>query len=185
MHDNDGAITLYRSLGFCPVRTWVTWRRSAYLPTPFGARAPVDLARSDDWRAIYHLAQLTRSTGLGWMRAADAGAFRPGFWSALGDFLSGKAVERYVVRAGDAVAAALTISMPLVSGQDVLTLMVHPDRSGELERPLLEYALHRLRGRQRAVAIEHPHDDEAGSAALATLDFARRQTLMVMRHDLG
>ncbi|MCZ7543813.1 MAG: GNAT family N-acetyltransferase [Anaerolineae bacterium] len=193
-HDNHGAVALYRQLGFYHVRTWDTWRRPAHLgalPVDFDRGENLDdlveLAGANDWRAVYDLARIARPTGLGWMRATTPGAFRPGLWGALGDYLSGKVEERYVVRgggSGDALVAALTISMPLASAVDVLTLMVHPSQRGRLERPLLAYALRRLRGRRRAVAIEHPHDDTAGAAALEALGFVRRETLAVMRHDL-
>ena len=58
------------------------------------------------------------------------------------------------------------------------------EATGRLERPLLEYALWRRGEQRKAVVIEHPYEDEAGSTALAALGFRPRQTFRHMRHDL-
>lgn len=185
-HSNVAAINLYRALGFYTVRTWVTWRRPAHFSAPPAeADVPIEAAAGDDWRALYDLACVTRPSGLGWMRAVAPGAFRPGPFEALRNLFSGAVVERYLVRDGaGGAAAALTVSMGFGAQRDVLTFMVHPRRRGELERPLLAFALRRLAGRGRSVAVEHPHDDAAGAAALEAFQFRPHQTLTIMRHDL-
>lgn len=181
---NLGAIALYRALGFAIVRTWTTWRHPAPMVALERSSPPIEAAQGNDWRDIYALAREIRPTGLGWMRATDASAFRPTLWRWLSDLFSGKVEEQYVVRDGAGVAAALLIGMPLAGRRDALTLLVRPDHQGELERPLLGFALNRLRGRGRAVTLEHPDDDQAACAALEALGFTRSQSLTVMRYDL-
>jgi ribosomal protein S18 acetylase RimI-like enzyme len=185
-HDNAAAIALYREVGFYPLRTWVIWRRSAYLSAPAGRSLPVEAARGSEWHALYDLARQSCPSGLGWMRPAAPHAFRPSLWRALGDLLGGRHEERYVVRdSSGKVTAALFIEMTLGKPADRLILMVHPAQRGRLERHLLEFALRRLGRRRKAVVIEYPCDEEAGSAALAALQFEPRRTLTHMRHDLG
>jgi hypothetical protein len=63
-------------------------------------------------------------------------------------------------------------------------LLVHPDYQGQLEAPLLNFALRQTDNYGRPVQIEHPLDDAITTALLGTLSFEKRNTLVHMRHNL-
>ncbi|MBN1285983.1 MAG: GNAT family N-acetyltransferase [Anaerolineae bacterium] len=189
-HDNAPAQALYRSLGFVERGTWTTWRRPSHAAAPpFACDGPgVDIreAHGGDWRAIDRLAQLTRPYGLGWLRPLRPGTLRAGVGDQLRALLGIPNRVQYWAPGPDGAAmGALLVRLPGGKRLTHLTLLVHPAQRGQVEMPLLVYALCRLRewGVRRPVVIEHPHEDQAAAAALERLGFESRETLTQMRYS--
>jgi hypothetical protein len=186
MHDNDPAIRLYRSLGFFVERTWTTWRRSGHLTAPIRRLALEPVRTVADAHALYALACAVRPGGLGWMRSLTPGAFRVGFWRALGDALSGRQRQHYLLRDAESgrAVAGLQLVASLGGGTDKFTLLVHPRVRDALTRPMLDYALWYLGGGGHTIVTEHPHDDAVATAVLRALGFSPRFVFTHMRYDL-
>ena len=68
----------------------------------------------------------------------------------------------------------------------LLTLRVHPDTAGRLERPLLAKLVRRLQYLpRRNVRIDHPDNDSVAGALLSEANFTVQRTLTHMRLDLS
>jgi ribosomal protein S18 acetylase RimI-like enzyme len=184
--DNLGAIQLYRDLGFQRVITQVTWVRAAFSPPPPLERPDLNvrLRGPDEWQQQYSLAAQVRPEGLRWGSALTPQTFRPSALRQLGDYFAARLEEHWVVMetagAEPRLAGSLTLNLNAPDG-DRLTLMVHPSRQGELERPLLVRGLRRLGRRAWPARVEHNSDDPAASAALSDLGFQPRRRLRWMR----
>jgi len=187
---NENAQALYQRLGFRHERTFGRWHRPAHLRPP--ARLPnmpeITQRARGDWRFEYALAQLLRPNhhgGLGWLRPTVESAFRPSFWQAIDLMTQGRHADRWIVRdtRPNSLAGVLRIEANF-GGPERLDLLVNPYYKGQLEEPLLNFALRVIESRYHAVAIEHPLDDVPTVQALERYDFDRRYTLMHMRVDL-
>ncbi len=176
--DNVGAVALYQQLGFRRVTTQTIWKRASHAAIPAHYASPFDvrLRGAAEWQAQWQLAQLTRPFGLQWNRPLETSTFRPTFWQQVEAFLEGQSVEHWIAEAASArVAGSLLINFNGWSS-DTLTLLVHPDFAGQVERPLLVRGLRRLGQRPWSIAIEHPTDDEPTTALLRELDFQPGRT---------
>lgn len=182
--DNVAAVELYRRLGFAHVATHSTWMRSgrrltpAHEPTPYDVRLRAD----SEWAAEFALAREARPEGLSWNRPLREGEFRTSWWRKMQRALNGEAEERWAVtriESSDFIGS-LAIATGLPEG-DRLTLLVHPEFRGRLERPLLVRGLRRLGTRPWNVRLEHPTNDEAASAVLRDLGFSVNRTLRWMK----
>ena len=186
---NHGARQLYTSFGFVEERTFVDWRRpwhvrppARFVPMPF-----MTLRQGNEWRDEFELAQMVRPNargGLGWLRPTHPDLFRPSLRRVILNGILGKTEEQWIIRHpnGQGIAASMR-AMRSFGGADRLEMLVHPSQQGQLELPLLNYALRRLADRFHPTAIEHPEDDEAATAALESNQFERRFTTVHMRYD--
>lgn len=188
--DNHGARDLYRALGFYEERTFIKWQRSAMLRAPQKLEDMpfITLRQGNEWRAEYELARLVRPNrrgGIGWLRPTHPSQFRLSLWRFLGMLFSGQGIDRWIVRSADerSILASLTARTQF-GGAVHLTLMVHPNHWGKLEKPLLNYALRRFDGQHRTLYLEHPADDAIANAIFEEYGFTRRHTLVHMRRDL-
>lgn len=186
---NEGARNLYTRLGFREERIFVRWHRSLHLrPPPRLDDLPfMTLRQPNEWRAEYELAQLVRPNsrgGLGWLRPTYPDFFRPSLLRAMGTFVTGQSEEHIIVRAEDerSLLGALRVTSSF-GGADRFELLVHPAHQGQLEAPLINYALRRVNG-YHSVIMEHPADDLAVTNLLTQYSFERRYTLIHMRYDL-
>jgi hypothetical protein len=85
----------------------------------------------------------------------------------------------------DRLAGLATISSQW-GRSHLLTLRVHPDAAGRLERPLLAKLVRRLQYLpRRNVRIDHPDDDIVTNALLTEANFTVQRTLTHMRLDLS
>lgn len=186
--DNLGAITLYRQLGFTLVATHATWTRPGRTAAPDLEPAPAGLEirpRADaEWLEEYNLASLVRPEGLVWNRPLHLVDFRPNFWRAVGRRLDGLSDEHWVaVTAADRQVGAVYLTAGLTEG-DRLILLVHPGFRGQVERPLLIQALHRLPPRPAPVRVEHRAQDETAETALRDLGFRQTRVLRWLRREV-
>lgn len=176
--DNPGALALYQQLGFRRVTTQTLWKRASQAEVPAHYSSPFDvrLRSANEWQAQWQLAQLTRPFGLQWNQPLEPTTFRPAFGQNLLAFFEGQAVEHWIAEANPTqVAGSLLINFNGWSS-DTLTLLVHPDFAGQVERPLLVRGLRRLGQRPWSVAIEHPVDDEPTTTLLRELAFQPGRT---------
>jgi ribosomal protein S18 acetylase RimI-like enzyme len=183
--DNLGAVELYRRLGFARVTTQTAWTRPARLPPPAHEPVAVEvrLRTSHEWRDQFDLAALVRPEGVAWSRPLSPGVFRPSVWRRLEHFFSGQTEEHWVIRLQDQLAGSLTVRINGPDG-DRLILLVHPQFTGQVERPLLIRGLRRLGMRSWTTRIEHSADDEHTSETLRSLGFQAQRTLRWMKRDL-
>jgi len=187
---NEGARKLYESQGFRAERTFVRWHRSSYLRPPL--RLPempyITQRQATEWRAEYELAQIVRPNqrgGLGWQRPTLPDLFRPSLLGTLGNLLSGRGDERWIIRhsSGNGILASLHVIAPF-GGAGRLDLLVHPEYQGKYEEPLLNFVLRRYEHQHRPTQIEHPLDDEFVNTLLPELGFEKRNTFVNMRYDV-
>jgi ribosomal protein S18 acetylase RimI-like enzyme len=180
--DNLGAIELYRRLGFSHVTTVTSWARPAHTPAPPHQPAPFDirLRAPREWAEQLALAALVRPSGLAWDRPLHARDFAPDLIKRLDQFLNGQAEEHWVVEVQNRLVGSLMVRLNIGEG-DRLTLLVHPDYGGQLERPLLVRGLRRLAPRPWPTHIEHPADDEGATRVLKEMGFQPRRTLRWMQ----
>ncbi len=186
---NDTARRLYTRLGFRDERTFVRWQHSSHIRPPQRLRDMpyITLRQPTEWRSEYALAELVRPNrqgGLGWLRPTHPKFFRSSLFATLGGWMTGRSEEHWIVRdeQDQRIVASLRATMTF-GAADRLELLVHPTRQGQLEEPLINYALRRLEGHRRPLTIEHPADDLSTTAVLERYMFESRYRLVHMRYD--
>ncbi len=187
--DNEVAKRLYTRLGFRTERSFVQWYRSAQTRTPprLLQMPPITLRQPNEWRSELALAELVRPNsrgGLSWLRMTHPVNFKPSLWHGLTNWTLARSEERWIIRQpGTNMIIASLHRMSSFGGLDRLELLVHPSQQGNLEEPLLNYALRTLEGR-RSILMEHPEDDTSATRVLEQYAFQRRQTLVSMRYKV-
>jgi len=180
---NTTAYNLYSNLGFNVVTTRSTWERVSLLEPPSAPLTGLDLrpARREDWQTDFNFVARFRSTGFSWLRPLRKADWRPSFWRALSNFLTGVRDDHWLAwdKATNQIAAAFYISTGLSTTDDI-NLVVGSDWQGRVERPLLAAALHRLGRRPWTIRLDHPTPDAAFEAAFQEFGFRRLQTLVWM-----
>ena len=194
-HDNDGAIRLYRSLGFRVVGSVTSWdastvqlrhiavERDRISPDRRG-RYFVRPLRAAEWETAWELDRASLEPDLNWPEPLERDAYRNGFWQRLEKLVSGRRCEYWVaVTATDEIAGIASIAGEWGRAHH-LALRVHPRWRGEAERPLLAKVLRRLEYLpRRHIRVDHPAGDTAATELLSEANFSVRRTLTVMRYD--
>ena len=186
--NNLAAVALYRGLGFTRVATHTHWLRSSHaaLPAFVESGHALRLRGPQDWAEQFALGSLARPEGLSWGRPLRPEDFRPGTIKRLDQLIAGRSEEHWVLNepatgpAGGRMIGSLMIQFNATDG-DRLTILVHPQYAGQLERPLLVRGLRRLGRRPWPTRVEHNADDEAASLVLTELGFQPKRTLRWMR----
>lgn len=187
--DNYGARTLYEDLGFVEQRTFVRWRRPTHHQPPPVSPDVVTVRRmtARDARPVYELAHLLRPNergGLGWLRPTDRRALRPPAGGPLRRLFSARRLDYWVVDgAHDLLDAALVVESRAGCSTALFDVLVHPDRQGTLEAPLIAEVIRRVSRQHRPLVVDHPADDEAATAALRQHYFRPERTLVHMIWD--
>lgn len=163
--DNDGAQRLYHKLGFRTLRGFTRWRRHPYFdpPLPLTHMPDITYLTHREWKAEFALAEQLRPEnlgGMGWLRPTQPREFRPKF--SFGRALGIRHEERWVVRDSQAerLLATLRTDSRFGSTYTRADLLVTPEYQGELEWPLLNFAIRNAADQHRGLLIEHPSDDE-------------------------
>lgn len=170
--DNEAARDLYAGLGFGLQRTFTRWRRPAYqrpplLPQMMPGVRPLVRAEAAPLYALATAVRPDSRGGLGWLRPTAPAALRPARWAALRYALSGQRVETWVVPGENGqLDAALRVEQRMGGLTRLFDLLVAPHRAGELESPLISFALRRLIAREHSALTDHPADDLAAGTAL-------------------
>ncbi len=184
--DNDSARALYTGLGFQVQRTFTRWRRPAYQRPPLLPETMPDvrpLVRSEADQ-LYALAELVRPAargGLGWLRPLTLAALQPTRWAALRYVVSGQRVQTWVIPGDNGqLDAALRVEQRIGGLTRVFDVLVAPRRAGNLEAPLVNFALRRLILREHSAVTDHPADDLAASTVLRDHAFRSERVLVHM-----
>jgi GNAT superfamily N-acetyltransferase len=186
--DNDGALTLYDSLGFGRFETltqWETRSPSLSLPTPEGS-ADIWRIRSRRWTDADAEADLiytrARQGAMAWTRPIERHQVRGGL-GALGS----QGQERWVLADLARPRRLLgSIWLEATGWQRArLTLFLDPALNDPQARcALLSRALHRPLLRGQTVRLETVADDEAVEESLRAAGFRPIRSLVQMRLDL-
>jgi RimJ/RimL family protein N-acetyltransferase len=184
--DNPGAHALYDSLGFLTQRTFTRWRRAGYLRPPDALNDPPEIRRGT-WHDAPLLADLAARVrpdeqgGMGWLRPNRRADFHPSSRASIQFALGGQHAESWIIPGtrGD-ILAALRIEERLGLLTTVFDLLVQPDQQGQLEAPLVNFALREVVGRRTPLVTEHPADDQAACAVLQQNYFRAERTLVHM-----
>ncbi|MBI5032804.1 MAG: GNAT family N-acetyltransferase [Chloroflexi bacterium] len=146
--NNDGAIKLYKELGFKAVETRGEWSHSALRShptiTPVKGLRPL---RSRDHNAVSELLRLVIPENAGRYRP-ESNIFTPAFderiAERIGDFFVGQTTRRWILERDGRPAAVVYLR-----GQNILTphrfvIQVHPDFRGRVESSLVNAALEEI-----------------------------------------
>ncbi|MDT8307502.1 MAG: N-acetyltransferase [Anaerolineae bacterium] len=194
-HDNDGAIRLYRSLGFHTVGRVTSWEASysqvRHLPVPVDRRRPDQVGpyfvrplRANEWRAAWELDRQSVEPDLHWPEPLEPDAYRHGVWQRLEQLFSGRRREYWLALTGQDQFAGVATILSEWGRAHHLALRAHPAWRGEVERPLLAKVLRRLEYLpRRHIRLDHPAGDVVTTDLLSDANFGVRRTLTVMRYD--
>ncbi|MBI5927970.1 MAG: N-acetyltransferase [Chloroflexi bacterium] len=169
--DNDSAQRLYQKLGFSTLRGFTRWRRHPYIdpPPPLTQMPNITYLTSREWRAELALAEQLRPDsrgGMTWLHPTQPREFRPTF--SFGQIFGMRRLERWVVRDpqnDQHLLATLRTDSRFGSTYTRTDLLVAPEYQGELEWPLLNFAIRYASDQRRGLLIEHPSDDENATLA--------------------
>lgn len=182
---NTYAITLYQSLGYLNLGSMITWRTTSARihAVENHSTIPIRSLRGNEGKAAYELDILALPPDLNWPEPIPKDTYQFSIWRRLSNFLNARRHETWITTEG-----RLTGSVSIWSEwgrEHQLTLRIHPQWKGELERPLLAKVLRQLPYiPRRNVRIDHPDDDELTTNLLTEANFKPRRTLTHMRLDL-
>lgn len=185
--DNQGAIDLYRSLGFVEQETLTQWQttRIKYLPAPPASVWSPHERRGEDANTIQDLVfRRARIGGMAWTRTIESHDISDPFDALPG--ISQK--EQWVLPAldrPDALAGLLWIEQPGWR-QVRLTQFIDPSVTDPLaRRALLHQALRRPTLQLRTVRVETTADDPPVESLLHDAGFRPTRSLLQMRKSLA
>jgi ribosomal protein S18 acetylase RimI-like enzyme len=186
---NQGAQQLYTTLGYDTIgaiSSWLGRPTSLAAPPARAADVPIRPLRSREWRAAYQLDQTSMHADLNWPDPLRPEAYKSGLLSRMWQTLSGRQTEHWVTDNGNGQLTGLASIRSEWARPHALTVRVHPDSRGFLERPLLAKLLRRLTYLpRRRVRVDHPADDALMATLLEDARFRCQRTLVVMRYDFG
>ncbi len=144
---------------------------------PFGA---------GQWQPLYSLANSQLGAGAQWWRALRSVDFERTFEQQVGDWawdwLGRRRIYRSCFRSGSRFDAAAILTAQRWKGPHQLQLWVRPESYGQMEQPLVQWALNIIGDYpvwpiNVSISTEHV----AAQEALAEAGFAVRRTLLTMR----
>lgn len=185
-HDNDTAIHLYQTLNFRTLGAMTTWAATAGRIHGLDSNDEIPLRelRRSEWQEAYQIDCLALPPDLHWPEPLPPDAYRGGFWRQLVNITNGRSHETWVAANGRSLVGLAAIWSEWGRAH-YLTLRVHPQWAGQLERPLLAKILRRLPYLpRRSARIEHPAQDALTNQLLREANFKARRTLTHMRLDL-
>jgi len=178
--DNQGAIELYRQMGFTHVTTHTAWARPALTPAPELPLTDLHIRRRrpDEWAEEMDLARRVRPEGFLWNQPLRAADFNSTLMQSVDRWLAAQVEEHWVAKDPQSgqLAGSLVVRINYPEG-DRLILCVHPDYEGRVEKPLLAEGLRRVAQRPWLTRIEHPSEAAAAEAALREYKFERGRAL--------
>ena len=195
LHVNQGnqpAIQLYQSLGFKHISATSYLkldriRDQPHIPLPDGVKMRAHRLDIQDATAAYALAKETVSDNIQVERPLRQSQFRLGseiifsnFWRRLIGLGESK---HYVVESTDGKFVA---TLGIIAGSwwkpHKLTLTIHPDWWGHLEKPLISFALTYLKSCPgQTISFQHPAEHQAGISAFEEFNFTIQRTHIWMK----
>lgn len=194
-HDNDGAISLYLSLGFVNIGTMNRWDSTTSRLRLLSAgtddeEAVIRPLNRGDWKAAINLDRTSIDPSLSWPAPPSPEKYRIGLRRTLSDLFNGKKTESWVCEDHPSLRnQPRLVGLISLRGEwnrpHEIDLRVDPGWQGRLERPLLAHGLRRLKRWHRGrVVINHPADDSVVHQLLNEANFQVKRTLSVMYLDL-
>lgn len=191
-NDNLIAKGLYERLGFEPV----TQEALLYLDQGPAKAPKVDPPRGlrpykrEEWQARYNLETASQSALAQWWRPVRSHQFMPTtesrFGEAMAELAGRNRVRRWVVEAEHGLAAYLYVDARRWQGVHRLEFTIHPALRGQLEQPLVAYALSFLSDYPRwPVKVEHQGEHHELIAALQEAGFRVARNHLAMRQTLN
>ncbi len=185
---NQAAKDLYLQLGFREVGAVTSWYGTPpYIhDLPLYEGGPVIRPlRHREWRAAYILDTASMAADLNWPDPLRHDRYKTGLWASLKNFANGCQAEHWVTsNSADRLTGVASIYSEWQRPHTV-TLRIHPDSCGQLERYLLAKVLRRLDYLpRRQVRLDHPAEDALTNQLLQEAHFRLQRTLVVMRLDL-
>jgi len=186
--DNAGARRLYDSLAYELLGSMTSWRLTDSRAQDF-ARAEADQPplkiRELPGRlagAAYDLDTLALDQDLHWPDPLPTNAYERGLLRRLTEFASGRKRETWMCRDDHGHLVGLASIHSEWGRAHQLSIRVHPQWRGVLERPLLRKLIRRvhLLPRRRVIFI-HNADDAVMNALAPEAHFAKSRTLTHMR----
>ncbi len=191
VHNNTPAIRLYEALDFQQIGSMTTWvsavtRLRDIEPLAWGEPTlTIRPLAGRDWAKAYDFDRATLPVDLNWPEPLPRDAYRNGIMRRIGDFLSGRQMETWVVSDEAGTMQALGSIYSEWGRPHELRLRVTPSDTGAIRRILLAKLVRRMRYLpRRSVRIDHPADDTLVSQLLNEANFRPQRTLTHMRLDL-
>lgn len=186
--DNQSAIDLYLALGYTPLGNMTTWyatgSRVRPIPETAGDETAPAIVQLPErrWREAYELDTAHVHPDLNWPEPLQRDAYRRSWWQKGLDFMNGRHYEGWsTMDSRDRLTGLVTLTGEWGRSY-LLTLRVHPEWTGALERPLLAKALRRLNYvPRRNVRVDHPETDQLTGHLLQEAHFTSQRTLTHMR----
>jgi ribosomal protein S18 acetylase RimI-like enzyme len=190
--DNQPAIDLYRSLGYVPIGNMATWYATASRVRRIEPRVAeesdpaIEPLSGRRWREAYELDTANVHADLNWPEPLRPDAYRRTFLQRAFDFMNGRQIETWATTDSQKHLTGLATIAGEWGRSHLISLRVHPEWAGRLERPLLAKVIRRLYYLpRRNVRIDHPEADELTSRLLQEANFSVQRTLTHMRLDLS
>ncbi len=190
--DNLPALKLYTDLGFREVagetEFWLDAVDAvAFLDAPcYQLRA----WRPADGQAAYDLARLVTPAVQQWFRPIQAGEYRLNWLARLleaaSDLMAGRRAYRLVALKDGRLVATMTVVAAFRRGEHQLSLLVHPDHTGQVEAAFVSRALHMLAAippRPVRAVVDREHTVTA--RVLREYGFQEKRTLLTLRKDFA
>jgi hypothetical protein len=175
-HDNEGAISLYHSLGFSsstPRTTWVG-RMSQVNISP--VKNPLVRRReTSEWRQQWHMAQVLYPEGLLWPYPTSAAYFRPRAWQ---QHLGLRLNRHWVWSEGGQIIGSSSLRWGIEPGNVRLILLVEPEGREGIEAELIAAALHSLHPLGDVILLDYPTG--VATSTLQQIGLAEQRTLVWM-----
>jgi len=185
--DNLGAVDLYESLHYQNLGSMTTWIAPAgrIHALANSNNTPIRPLRNKESQTAYELDILALASDLNWPEPIARDTYQLGLWQRLFHFVNGRHVEVWVTTNGRYLTGSAALWSEWGRTHQI-TLRIHPQWRGELERPLLAKILSRLPYMpRRNVRIDHPDDDDITNHLLQEANFTSRRTLTHMRLDVN
>jgi ribosomal protein S18 acetylase RimI-like enzyme len=185
--ENEGAIRLYRSLGFVERARRTTWVWDAARKSEEASSAPafhgglrLAARRTADWRLQSAWLAQNYPTELSWHVSLKPNALRPDLWGFFYRFLNDLQVRQWSVWRGEQLLGVLAWQVAPTYA-DALWLAAHPEVEDSAAGALLHYAVDHS-PTHRPLSLDYP----AGRATLAiqSAGFHLHQTLIWMSLQL-
>jgi len=183
--ENEGAIRLYRSLGFGERARRATWVADEEWPSggmeaAITPELSVQPRRGSDWHFQCHWLEKLYPAELKWHLSLKLSALRPDLWGFVVRFLNDMHVRQWSARRNEQLAGVLTWQL-MPAYADSLWLATKPEFEESVAAALLTHARGHLHS-HRPLSLDYPAG--RASQAIQAAGFHLHQTLIWMSMDL-
>ncbi len=190
-YDNDPARVLYETMGYGTLGIMTTWKLSDSRIKDFARHEaladlpelpPVRELPGRRWEEAYALDALALRADLNWPEQLERDAYKRSLTQRLLNFAGGRKVESWATMDDRDRLCGLASIHSEWGRAHQLSVRVHPDWQGTLERPLLQKVLRRTETLpRRRVILVHNAADEVMNQLAREAQFVRQRTLTHMR----